>query len=128
MPQAAITLQPGRHSIAQAARYATAQVVRALGHHAGGAFALSLDRGFGHSESESTRRIKQGVGQFMVLQLGHLAAGAADEELRGVIVILIGDTADEGRQPLQLMDQTLFLQELQRAIHRRWRRAMAGAA
>ncbi len=67
MPQAAITLQPGRHSIAQAARYATAQVVRALGHHAGGAFALSLDRGFGHSESEPSRCILQRMVQFMVL-------------------------------------------------------------
>ena len=65
--------------------------------------------------------------QFVVLDLRHPPALAANQELRRMVVPMpeFLDAADERRQPLYPVHQALFLQELQRAIHGRRRRRPA---
>ena len=90
--------------------------------------AFGLDRRLADGEAQPFGRIVQCVGELVVFQFSDPAAGAADQELRGVVVVLIRDTADEGGQAFQFVDQALFLQEFQGAIYRGWGSAVAGAA
>ena len=52
----------------------------------------------------------------MILDFRDLPALAADQELRGVVGVVGIDAGDEGVQALDLVDQALFHQEIQRAV------------
>src|SRR5271169_587214 len=60
----------------------------ALRPRAGAALAFRLDGCLADLEPEPPVGVLQGVCEFVVFQFGHLAAGAADQELGGVGVIL----------------------------------------
>lgn len=93
-----------------------------------GALALGFDGGFAEGEAEAPGGVFESMGKFVVLEFGDLAAGAADEELRGVVVVLIGDAPDEGGQTFELVDEALFLEEFERAVDGGRGGAVAGAA
>ncbi len=64
-------------------------------------------------------RARHGGGNPRVLHLRHRAAGAADQELHRMMVRFarVG-AADECVEALDLMDKSMILKEIQRAIHR----------
>jgi hypothetical protein len=90
---------------------------------AGLAQPFRLDRGAADGEAGARGGGGKGGGKGRVLDLPHPPAGAADQELRGMVVPGILQAADEGGQPLDLVDEALGEQEIERAIDGRRRLA-----
>jgi hypothetical protein len=101
----------------------------------GRASTFRFDGGTGHGEADAAGRTGQRLSHRLILDLGHAPTNAADQELRGMLVRwVVGpgnsflDAADERREALDTMHETLLLKEVKGAIDSRRNRAGAAGA
>lgn len=91
-----------------------------------GTAALGFHRGALDGEAGALGGAGKGVADGVVVDLRHLAAAAADQELGGVGVLV--ETTDEGGQALHAVDDALGEQEVEGAVYGRRRGAAAVGA
>jgi len=82
-----------------------------------GAGAIKLDQRVARLKPGFFGGLGERLGNIDILDFRHGSTFAADEELHGVMAMITFRARDKGIQPFQLMNEMIFDQKIQGAIH-----------